>query len=118
MPISMMGDWKAVSVGGIPFEEYAKENSSKYTDWSNLIFRISEDALFLYGKTIDTSRYDIIVSDGKYLIKFKTNKDKDWGRIIVNDDGTLTLYMYHYFVNYDTSVPIILERYTPDNENR
>ena len=118
MPISMMGDWKAVSVGGVPFDIYAKENSNKYNDWRNLIFRISEDALFLYGKTISTSRYDIIVSDGKYLIKYNTNMDKDWGRIIVNDDGTLTLYMYHYFVNYDTSVPIILERYTPDNENR
>lgn len=117
MPISLMGDWKAVTVGGRPFEEYAQENSSKYTDWTNLTFSISEDALFLFGKTISTSRYDIIVSDGKYLIRDRTNMDKDWGRIIANDDGTLTLYLRHYFVNNDTSVPIILERCVVDRTN-
>lgn len=117
VPISLMGDWKAITVGGRPFEEYAKENSSKYTDWTNLTFSISEDALFLFGKTISTSRYDIIVSDGKYLINYGTNVDMDWGRIIVNDDGTLTLYLRHYFVNNDTSVPIILERCIVDKTN-
>ncbi len=111
IPLSVMGDWKIVRVGEKSFEEYAAEVSDGYIDYSELVCSISESRLFLYGGDLEISLYDVISSENGFEVMYNTWKA---GSIEINEDGTLTLYIDHPFTEDNMSLPLILERYTPE----
>ncbi len=111
IPVSVMGDWKIVRVGERPFNEYAEEMSDGYTDYTQLVCSISERSLFLYGGDLTVDLYDIDSGENGLEVRYQGLKV---GSVGINDDGTLTLYIRHLFTGNDMSVPLILERYTPE----
>ncbi len=115
IPVSVMGDWKIVRVGESSFEEYAEEASDGYTDYTQLVCSISESSLFLYGGDLPVDLYDINSSENGLEVMYHGLKA---GSIEINEDGTLTLYIRHHFTGNDMSVPLILERYTPEIPDR
>lgn len=110
IPVSVMGDWKITRVGEKPFSEYAQEASDGYYDYTQLVCKISESRLFLYGGDLEVSLYDIEKNRGSYEITYHTAKH---GELFANDDGTLTLFIRHHFTGDDMSLPLTLERYSP-----
>lgn len=111
VPLSVMGDWKIVRVGNMSFEEYAAEVSDGYTDYSEIVCSISESRLFLYGGDLSVSLYDVVSSENGLEVQYQTLKA---GSIEINGDGTLTLYIRHPFTENNMSLPLVLERYTPE----
>lgn len=111
IPLSVMGDWKIVRAGDRSFEEYAAEMSDGYDDYTQLVCSISESSLFLYGGDLSVDLYDVVSGENGLEVQYQGLKA---GSIETNDDGTLTLYIRHRFTGNDMSVPLILERYTPE----
>lgn len=108
---SVMGDWKITRVGEKPFAEYAAEVSNGWCDYTQLVCLISESRLFLYGGALEVSLYDIEQNGDGYDILYHTRKQ---GALTANSDGTLTLSIRHGFTKNNISLPLTLERYTPE----
>lgn len=111
VPLTVMGDWKITRVGEKPFGEYAQEVSDGWCDYTQLVCKISESRLFLYGGDLSVSLYDIENKGDVYDILYHTSKH---GELTVNADGTLTLTIRHGFTKNNMSLPLTLERYSPE----
>ncbi len=103
---SVMGDWRPTAVGTADFDEYAAEISDGWTDYSQIVFRISESQLFVYNIG-SISLYDLVKTDSGYDVEYHGKKH---GSITVDENGTVTLYLRHRFTNNDMNMPMVLER--------
>jgi len=110
---SVMGDWRPITVGTASFEQYAEEISDGWTDYSQIVFRISESQLFVYNIG-SISLYDLVKTDDGYDVEYHGMKH---GSITVDENGTVTLYLRHRFTNKDMNLPMVLERVQPPETN-
>ena len=103
---SVMGDWRPITVGTAGFESYAEEMSDGWTDYSQIVFRISESKLFIYNIG-SISLYDLVKTDGGFDVEYHGMKH---GNLTIDGSGTVTLYLRHRFTNNDMNMPMVLER--------
>lgn len=107
LPPSLMGTWQSVTVGNESFAEYAEKVSDGVTDYSNILFKISESSLIV-SNIGSPSVYDILKTDKGYDVIYH-GAERSSGSIIDNND-TLTLYLRHPFTYNDMTLPIVLAR--------
>ncbi len=103
---SVMGTWQPSTVGDISFAEYAAEMSDGWTDYTQLLFDISESRLYIYNYG-SIMVYDIIKKDNGYDVEYNGKKH---GNITVDENGTVTLYLRHRFTDNDMELPMVLQR--------
>ncbi len=103
---SVMGDWRPTSVGTAGFEQYAAEMSDGWTDYSQIVFRISESQLFIYNIG-SIALYDLVRTGDGYDVEYHGMKH---GSLTIDENGTVTLYLRHRFTNNDMALPMVLER--------
>lgn len=110
---SVMGDWRPITVGTAGFEPYAEEISDGWTDYSQIVFRISESQLFIYNIG-SIALYDLVRTDDGYDVEYHGMKH---GSLTIDENGTVTLYLRHRFTNNDMNMPMVLERVQPPETN-
>lgn len=111
---SVMGDWRPVTVGGEEFVQYAAEMSDGWTDYTQIVFRISESQLFIYNIG-SISLYDLVKTDNGFDVEYHGQKH---GSLTI-DGGEVTLYLRHRFTNNDMNMPMVLERTaTPETNTK
>ncbi len=103
---SVMGDWRPTAVGTAGFEKYAEEMSDGWTDYTQIVFRISESQLFVYNIG-SIALYDLVKTDSGYDVEYHGMKH---GSLTIDENGTVTLYLRHRFTNNDMDLPMVLER--------